>query len=402
VVEQTRDNARWHALEAEAVSHRLSVDPEFGLDESQVKQRHAEHGANLLAKAQRIRPALMILNQFRDFMILVLIAAAIVSGIIGHPRDAIAILVIVVLNATVGVVQEFRAERALEALRSLAAPTARVCRAGRMLTVSAKELVPGDVVSLEAGSAVPADLRLIEAQQLTVDESALTGESEPVAKQVDALPESDVPLGDRHNLLYKGSLISRGRAVGIVFATGENTELGRIAGLLRETAFSRTPLQQRLARFGRRLALLVIGICLTIFVAGILRGEPLVLMFLTAVSLAVAAIPEALPAVVTVALALGARKLGRVEALIRRLPAVETLGSVTYICADKTGTLTENRMRVDFVQIGDERHKRLSGSLAKRSPWLGPAMTPKMVRAEIRPNSRCTSSRRTGATTNSE
>jgi Ca2+-transporting ATPase len=374
VVEQTRDNARWHALEAEAVSHRLSVDPEFGLDESQVKQRRAEHGANLLAKAQRIRPALMILNQFRDFMILVLIAAAIVSGIIGHPRDAIAILVIVVLNATVGVVQEFRAERALEALRSLAAPTARVCRAGRMLTVSAKELVPGDVVSLEAGSAVPADLRLIEAQQLTVDESALTGESEPVAKQVDALPESDVPLGDRHNLLYKGSLISRGRAVGIVFATGENTELGRIAGLLRETAFSRTPLQQRLARFGRRLALLVIGICLTIFVAGILRGEPLVLMFLTAVSLAVAAIPEALPAVVTVALALGARKLGRVEALIRRLPAVETLGSVTYICADKTGTLTENRMRVDFVQIGDERHKRLSGSLAKRSPWLGPAM----------------------------
>jgi Ca2+-transporting ATPase len=274
VVEQTRDNARWHALEAEAVSHRLSVDPEFGLDESQVKQRRAEHGAN---------------HQFRDFMILVLIAAAIVSGIIGHPRDAIAILVIVVLNATVGVVQEFRAERALEALRSLAAPTARVCRAGRMLTVSAKELVPGDVVSLEAGSAVPADLRLIEAQQLTVDESALTGESEPVAKQVDALPESDVPLGDRHNLLYKGSLISRGRAVGIVFATGENTELGRIAGLLRETAFSRTPLQQRLARFGRRLALLVIGICLTIFVAGILRGEPLVLMFLTAVSLAVAA-----------------------------------------------------------------------------------------------------------------
>jgi len=374
VVELTPDNPSWHVMEAEAVSHRLSVDPDVGLDESQVKRRQAEHGPNLLAKEQRLRPALMILNQFRDFMILVLIAAAIISGIVGESRDAIAILVIVVLNATVGIVQEFRAERALEALRSLAAPTARVRRAGRTLTVSAKELVPGDIVSLEAGSAVPADLRLVEAQQLAADESALTGESESVAKQVDALPEPDIPLGDRRNLLYKGSLISRGRAVGIVFATGGATELGRIAGLLRETAYSRTPLQQRLARFGRRLALLVIGICLTIFVAGILRGEPLVLMFLTAVSLAVAAIPEALPAVVTVALALGARKLGRSEALIRRLPAVETLGSVTYICADKTGTLTENRMRVDFVQIGDERHNRLSDSLAQQNPWLGPAL----------------------------
>jgi len=364
----------WHTMEAAAVAERLSVDVSAGLDEDRVSALRAEYGPNALAEQRPVSPARIILNQFRDFMILVLVVAAVISGVVGEAQDAIAILVIVFLNATVGVVQEYRAERALEALRSLAAPTAQVKRDGKVRTMPAVELAPGDVVLLEAGSAVPADLRLVEAEQLAADEAALTGEAEPVAKQVDALGEIDVAVGDRCNLAYKGSLVTRGRAVGIVIATGASTELGRIAELLRSSESVRTPLQQRLARFGRRLALIVLAICATIFISGVLRGEPLVLMFLTAVSLAVAAIPEALPAVVTVSLALGARKLVRTNALIRRLPAVETLGSVTYICSDKTGTLTENRMRVDFLQIGRQRYESVTPELQRRSPWLATAL----------------------------
>lgn len=342
---------QWHVMGADAVAGQLRVDPEQGLRPSEVERRRREHGVNAIATRRRSGWPRLIWNQFRDFMILVLIAAAIVSGVIGEPQDTIAILVIVVLNAVVGIVQEYRAERALETLNSLVVPTTRVRRAGRSLKVPTIDLVPGDVVLLGAGGAVSADIRLVEAEELAADESALTGESEPVAKQAAALADADLPLGDRRNLIFNGSLITRGRAVGIVYATGVRTELGQIAELLLGMPLSRTPLQQRLARFGRRLALIVLGICLVIFVLGLLRNEPVMLMFLTAVSLAVAAIPEALPAVVTVALALGARKMGKANALMRRLPAVETLGSVTYICADKTGTLTENHMRVDFVEV---------------------------------------------------
>jgi Ca2+-transporting ATPase len=361
-------------MDGEAVARQLSVNPDVGLDAVQVKERLSEHGANAFATHRRTGWSQMIWNQFRDFMILVLIVAAVVSGVVGEPRDAIAILVIVILNAAVGVFQEYRAERALEALRSLVVQTAQVRRSNRTLTIPARELVPGDIVLLGAGSAVPADLRLIEVQELAADESALTGESETVAKQVDSLQVQDLPLGDRRNIAYSGSLITRGRGAGIVITTGVDTELGQIAEMLRSLPVTRTPLQQRLAKFRRRLALIVLAICLVIFLLGLLRGEPVVLMFLTAVSLAVAAIPEALPAVITVSLALGARKLGRAHALMRRLPAVETLGSVTYICADKTGTLTENRMRVDFIDVAGERRGEIDAGMKREETWLGNAL----------------------------
>jgi Ca2+-transporting ATPase len=365
---------QWHVLEAETVAQTLSVDPQLGLDTAQVEKRQIEHGPNAFPTHRRSGWPRLIANQFRDFMILVLIAAAIVSGMVGEARDAIAILVIVILNAAVGVFQEYRAERALEAMRSLVVPTTQVRRAGRTKTIPTRDLVPGDIVLLTPGAAVPADLRLFEAQELAADESALTGESIAVEKRAEALLDPDLPLGDRRNMAYSGSVITRGHGQGIVCAAGVQTELGRIAEMLRTLPVTRTPLQQRLARFGRRLALIVLAICFVIFLLGLLRGEPVVLMFLTAVSLAVAAIPEALPAVITVSLALGARKMSRAHALMRRLPAVETLGSVTYICADKTGTLTENRMQVDFTDVDGKRLESIAVGAGRETTWLGLAM----------------------------
>jgi Ca2+-transporting ATPase len=279
------------------------------------------------------------------------------------------------MPSVIGTIQEFRAERAVAALREMAAPEAIVLRDGRAVTVAAADLVPGDVVVLEAGNVVPADLRLLEVEELQADESALTGESVTVDKQAQRLTETGLSLGDRYNLAFKSSLITRGRGTGVVIATGLETEIGRIAELLRGEAGVKTPLQVRLARFGRYLALAVLAICAVVFAAGLLQGQPVLLMFLTAVSLAVAAIPEALPAVVTVSLALGARKLIRHNALVRNLPAVETLGSVTYICSDKTGTLTRNRMTAELFVAAGERRDALLGTDAT-TPWseLGRAL----------------------------
>ena len=344
----------WYALSVAQAAARLDTTLGAGLTADEAARRLDRHGRNAIREQARRGPRPMFCGQFADFMILLLIAAALISGVIGEPEDAAAILAIVILNAIIGFIQEYRAEQALRALQQLAALKATVRRDGRIATVVATELVPGDLVLLEAGGVVPADLRLAEAFGLQVEEAALTGESQPVEKVTRTLDEADMPLGDRVNMAWSGTIVTRGRGEGVVVATGMGTELGRIATLLATTEGARTPLQRRLARFGRQLSLAAIAICAIVFLLGILRGEPAVLMFLTAVSLAVAAVPEALPAVITIGLALGAQRLVGKNALIRRLPAVETLGSVTYICSDKTGTLTQNLMRADAFLVDGE------------------------------------------------
>jgi len=371
-VDQLPHDPTWHQLSTKDASERLSVDLERGLSEAEVTARVRQYGFNEILERPPRSPWRMLLDQFTDFMILVLIGAAVISGIIGEPVDALAIVVIVLLNGAIGFIQEYRAERAIAALKMLAAHSARVRREGRPFIIPATQLVPGDVVSIEAGDVIPADLRLIEAAKFKVDEAALTGESVPVEKQPRQLTGQDMPLGDRLNMAYKGTLATYGRGTGLAVATGMDTELGKIAALLGKEDAVKTPLQRRLASFGRLLALAALAICAMIFLVGVLRGEAVLIMFLTAVSLAVAAIPEALPAIVTVSLALGARRMVKKRALIRRLPAVETLGSVTHICSDKTGTLTQNIMRVEqlYADRGVESDVARCGSLSGPWPWL--------------------------------
>ena len=366
----------WHTLSTGEVLAALRVDARHGLSGDSARAALERHGGNEIRVSARRGPGRILLGQFADFMILVLIVAAVISGIVGDPKDAVAIVVIVLLNAVIGAVQEYRAERAVAALREMAAPEARVRREGHVRTIPAADVVPGDIILLEAGGIVPADLRLLETADLRLDESVLTGESEAVGKATGALAGADLPVADRRNMAFKGTLVAGGRGAGVVVATGMDTELGRIATLLHKDEIPRTPLQRRLTQFGQRLALAVLFVCAIFFGAGLLRGEPLILMFLTAVTLAVAAIPEALPAVVTISLAFGARTMSRHHALIRRLPAVETLGSVTIICSDKTGTLTENRMRVDALFVDGVRTAVLPAAATAGLPWrlLGRAM----------------------------
>jgi Ca2+-transporting ATPase len=336
----------WHRLSGDAALARLESRA-AGLSREESASRRVVHGFNLLDEAPPASPWVLLFAQFADYMILVLIAAAAIAGLIGDLIDALVIVAIVVLNAAIGFVQEYRAERAMAALKAMAAPVATVIRAGTPHTEPAADLVPGDVVRVEAGAIVPADLRILESASLRVDEAALTGESAPIDKAHHALESETVAVADRRNIAHKGTLVTYGRGLGVVVATGMRTEFGKIATLLERARRVETPLQRRLAVFGRRLAAVVIAISAIVFVTGLLRGEPPLPMLLTALSLAVAAIPEALPAVVGIALALGARKLLQQRALIRRLPAVEALGSVTVICSDKTGTLTANAMRVE-------------------------------------------------------
>jgi Ca2+-transporting ATPase len=354
-----QDAPDWHVMPGEQVAAALETDLQAGLSPEEAGKRLEKYGENRLPRGKRRGITRLFVDQFRDLMIQILLLAALVAGFIGEPLDAVAILVIVLLNAAIGVVQQYRAENALMALREMAAPTAQVIRGGSFLTIPASDLVPGDIALLESGAVVPADMRLLEAQQLQVDESMLTGESGAAEKLSGTLSAEETSVGDRTNMAYRSTLATRGRARGVVVATGMATEVGGIAELLSTIESMDSPLQQRLAAFTKRLAGAILGICALIFIAGLLRGEPWLLMLLTTVSLAVAAIPEALPAVVSISLALGARRMSGNRALVRSLPAVETLGSVSFICSDKTGTLTMNRMNAEVVLSGAGRVTQL-------------------------------------------
>jgi P-type Ca2+ transporter type 2C len=327
-----------------------------------------KNGPNELVREKKKPLWLKFLKQFQDFMIIVLMIAAVISGVMGDLTDTAIILLIVIINAIIGFVQEYRAEKAVEALRNMAAPNATVMRDGNVKVIPAKDLVTGDKVLLDAGQIVPADIRLLEVYSLKMQEAALTGESQDVEKTAEELHGEDLPLGDRKNLAFKGTFITNGRGEGVVVQTGMETEMGKIARMLTGDENS-TPLQKRMAAFGKKLSLVVLGICIVIFATGYLRGEEPLRLLLTTISLAVAAIPEALPAVITISLALGAKRMVKRQALIRKLPAVETLGSVTYICTDKTGTLTQNKMQVEkSVELsnntGDDVNKLLLLNMA--------------------------------------
>ncbi|MEJ8802974.1 cation-translocating P-type ATPase [Pontibacter sp. H249] len=344
----------WHTQSAKEVLSDLGSS-EQGLSKEEATARLNKYGSNELQERSGKSPLRMLWEQFTQVMVLILIAAAIISAFLGKNIETIAIMAIVVLFGVLGFVQEYRAEKAMAALKRMVVPLVKARRNGVVQELSARELVPGDVVLLEAGNVVPADMRLLESANLRVQEAALTGESEAVEKEIIPLERSDLPLGDRKNMVYLGTNVAYGRGTAVVIGTGMQTELGKIADLLQEVSAKQTPLQQKLDQLGKLLAILGFVAAVLMFVVGVLIGEPLEDMFLTAVSLAVAVVPEGLPAVVTITLAIGAQRMLKRHALMRKLPAVETLGSVTVICSDKTGTLTENRMTVVTVAFPDEQ-----------------------------------------------
>jgi len=324
---------------------------EGGLGIADAAERLTRDGRNELVEAKPIKPWTILLGQFKSVIVWILIVAGILSGVLGEVVDSIAILAIVVLNALVGFYQEFNAEKSLAALKKMTAPKAKVLRGGKAAIVPSAEIVRGDIVLLEAGDLVPADIRFFDAHGLKCVEAALTGESEAVEKDAKTLDGKDVPLGDRSNMAYTGTTVATGTGKGVVVAIGMDTEIGRIAGMLQAETDEGTPLQKRLESFGKLLVWASLGVVGIVFILGLIRQMPLFELSLTAVSLAVAAVPEGLPTVVTVALALGVQRMARRRALIRKLSAVETLGSTSVICTDKTGTLTVGEMTVKRVFV---------------------------------------------------
>jgi Ca2+-transporting ATPase len=344
----------WHQLGIDEVADRLSTSRHHGLSEEEARLRLEQYGHNQLEESPATSLLEMLWEQFNNFVVWLLIAAALISGFLGEWIEAAAIMAIVVLNAGFGIIQERRAEQALAALRKLASPDAHVLRSGRRLTIPSTEVVPGDIVFLEAGNYIPADLRLLEAMNLRIEEAALTGESVPVEKSAARIEQSDIPLGDRTNTAFMGTLVSYGRGHGIVVNTGMRTQIGLIATMLQAVEEEPTPLQIRLDQLGRTLGIAALIICALVFVVGFIRGHEPLDMFLIAVGLAIAAVPEGLPAVVTISLALGMREMIARNALIRKLSSVETLGSATVIGSDKTGTLTQNEMTVTRLWADDQ------------------------------------------------
>jgi Ca2+-transporting ATPase len=351
----------WHSVDVDRVAAQFGVSGESGLSTAEVAARQAQYGLNQLTEGKR--PSLMelIVGQLKSFVVILLIAASLISAVLGDWVEAAAILAIVLLNAILGVVQERKAEEALAALKKLAQPEAQVIRDGHRVSIPAEQLVPGDVVFLEAGNYIPADLRLLEAVNLKIEEAALTGESQAVQKNAALVLENDIPLGDRKNTAFMGTLVSYGRGHGLVTSTGMHTQLGLIAAMLQAVEDEETPLQRRLDQLGKTLGWACLAICALVFIVGLVQGGDPLHLFMVAVSLAIAAVPEGLPAIVTISLALGMREMVRRHALIRRLASVETLGSATVICSDKTGTLTQNEMTVTRLWV-DGTYVEVTGS----------------------------------------
>lgn len=343
---------KWHTIPNDIVLKMFNVTKENGLSSKAVEKQQQQFGLNQLKQTAVISPFSMLLNQFKDFMVLVLLAATLISGLLGEYTDAITIITIVIVNAVLGFIQEFKAEKSLNALKEMAAPNAKVVRNGKLTTIPAIVIVPGDITFLEAGDRVPADIRLLESHDLYIEESALTGESVPVSKKVDKISDADIPLGDQKNMVFMSTLVTRGSGLGLVVETGMNTEMGKIADLIQSTEEMETPLQRRLEQLGKILVVLALALTALVVVTGIWHGQNTYIMFLAGVSLAVAAIPEGLPAIVTIALALGVQRMIKRNAIVRKLPSVETLGCATVICSDKTGTLTQNKMTVTHLWLG--------------------------------------------------
>ena len=352
------EEKNWFNKKKEEIAKQLNTNIETGLTKQQVEKAREKYGFNELKATKRKNLLQRFIDQFKDFSIIILIIAAIVSGIVGVSEgegitDTIIILIVVIVNAIIGVVQESKAEKSLEALQKLSDHASKVIREGKLSVIPARELVPGDIVILDTGDYIPADLRIIEEANLKSQESSLTGESVPVEKTSEVIEETNIGIGDRKNMLFSSSLVTYGRGKGIVVETGMTTEVGKIAGMINETEKQETPLQQKLNQLGKILGIAAIVICVVIFVIGLLQGKEAINMFMTAVSLAVAAIPEGLVAVSTIVLAIGVQKMVKKNAIVKRLPAVETLGSSTVICSDKTGTLTQNKMTVEKIFWND-------------------------------------------------
>ena len=364
--------SQWYGKNVEEVLLESGTDLQQGLSTVEIEKRRERYGSNELVDRGSKSPWKILWEQLTETMVVILIISAVVTLFLGEYKDAIAILVIVVLNSILGFTQEYRAEQAMAALKKMAVPKVRVRRQGKVSEIPAQELVPGDVVYLEAGNAIPADGSVVESANLRVQEAILTGESEPVEKNTEVISRENPALGDQHNRLFMGTLVTYGRGMMVVTETGMNTELGKIAEMIQSVGQESTPLQKRLDQLGKTLAIAALGIVVVVFGLGLLRGEDPRTMFLTAISMAVAAIPEGLPAVVTIALALGAQRMLKRNSLIRKLPAVETLGSVTTICSDKTGTLTENRMTVTMLDVAGNRLD-LQQDLSDYSPIVSKA-----------------------------
>ena len=346
--------SNWHSMSYQDVVKNLKTNIENGLTQEEVERKREEFGVNELEAKKKKSLFVKFLEQFKDFMIIVLIISAIISGIIGviegeGVTDSIIIMIVIIVNAIIGVVQENKAEKSLEALQKLSSHVAKVIRNGKLTVIPSRELVPGDIVILETGDFVPADLRLIEAVNLKSQEASLTGESVPVEKNIETITDEKVGIGDRHNMLFSSSLITYGRGKAVVVETGMNTEVGKIAEMMNSSLSTETPLQKKLNSLGKTLGIVALIICALMFVVGLINGKEVIHMFMTAVTLAVAAIPEGLPAVSTIVLAIGVQRMVKRNAIVKNLPSVETLGSASVICSDKTGTLTQNKMTVQKV-----------------------------------------------------